>query len=465
MNLAGNPPAARITPSIVRRAAVTGGAVALVLVGERIPLPYVEADVLRPVLVGASARSSVSLLSLGLAPFISAFVLVELVALVVPWLRAVRLGSSSDRRPLTRAAWALAVVFAAVQGWGIASFLARLRGVRGEPVLEEGLGPAIGVVIALALATLALGCAAHLVTRFGLGNGYAVLIAIPAIENLLGFGRALLRSRSEYWTDAGRLAVLSAIVLFLVRLARPRTGGDGGPRVPVPTCGLAPITGSEFAVAFAVALSGWIHGADRFGTPFADREIYAYVRIAVTAALAVAFARAFCGTAAVVAAYRRAAPEPAGVIPEGVVRRALLGSDLRSIALVVGLGALPVIVALAGIPVAVRVDVVLNAAVVVAVALDLREEVGWRADRVPWVSAYPSHRVYAVEPAVLALRAAGIPAATRARRFRALSHFFAPYAPIELFVPSDRAAEARAICERVVAGARGPSSPARSEST
>jgi hypothetical protein len=62
------------------------------------------------------------------------------------------------------------------------------------------------------------------------------------------------------------------------------------------------------------------------------------------------------------------------------------------------------------------------------------------------------HPVFAVEPVLRALGAAGIEPLARTRHFRALFHFFAPYAQIEILVPSERAAEAQAICDRVVFG-------------
>jgi hypothetical protein len=63
--------------------------------------------------------------------------------------------------------------------------------------------------------------------------------------------------------------------------------------------------------------------------------------------------------------------------------------------------------------------------------------------------------VHAVEPALHALAAAGIPAVARNRAFRALLQFFGAYAPIELCVPPERAGEAAALCAQVVGGAAG----------
>lgn len=151
-------------------------------------------------------------------------------------------------------------------------------------------------------------------------------------------------------------------------------------------------------------------------------------------------------------AYRRAGVASGAGPLEVVILSALKSSNLRSIALALGLAVLPSVASYVGIPVGIRLDSLFGIAVAIAVALDLREEAGWRAGGGAWTSVYPSQRVYAVEPALDALRTAGIVAVARAKRFRALFHFFAPYAPIEIFVPPDQAEEATRICGRVIAG-------------
>jgi hypothetical protein len=59
-----------------------------------------------------------------------------------------------------------------------------------------------------------------------------------------------------------------------------------------------------------------------------------------------------------------------------------------------------------------------------------------------------------------ALAAVRITAFARTRYFRALFQFFAPYAPIEILVPPERAAEAEAICARIVVDAPASRAPA-----
>ena len=55
--------------------------------------------------------------------------------------------------------------------------------------------------------------------------------------------------------------------------------------------------------------------------------------------------------------------------------------------------------------------------------------------------------MYAVAPAVRLLQSAGIPAFARGLRVRSLLLFFGPHVPIELLVPAEHAARARAFLE------------------
>jgi hypothetical protein len=81
-------------------------------------------------------------------------------------------------------------------------------------------------------------------------------------------------------------------------------------------------------------------------------------------------------------------------------------------------------------------------AMLFAIAWDLRTEWRARGELGELVAVWPIQQVYAVDPALAALQAAGIDARARGLRFRQLLQFFAPYAPIEVLVPPHQAEEA-----------------------
>ena len=77
-----------------------------------------------------------------------------------------------------------------------------------------------------------------------------------------------------------------------------------------------------------------------------------------------------------------------------------------------------------------------------AVVLDLAKEWRFRRAHPELARAWPVHRVYAIQPALQALQAAGIPAFPRGLHHRTLLQLFGPYVPVTLLVPEEKAEEA-----------------------
>jgi hypothetical protein len=357
---------------------------------------------------------------------------VELVALAWPGLRRLRNGPADDRSRLARAAWILGAALALFQGWGIATYLQAIRGLDGSPVAEPGPGTRAVLALTIAAGAVGAGGLAEWISRRGLGNGFAVLLALAPIEAVaLRAGRLPGTGVEIAGLHVALVLVVAAGVVFWRRVRR--RGGRVHP--PVPTCGLVPIHWTAALLSAPRLLATFLPASP--GLSEVAGEVWPYLWGAITLLLAWSCSRLFCAPAAVLGAYRRAAPVPLDGEATGAVEKALRRAHAWSLLLVVG----PVI---AGVP----LDTLLGLPLVVAVALDLTAEAKARA-RGPLVSARPLHRVYAVEPALQALASVGIEAFPRASRFRRLFHFFAPFAPIEILVPPERAFEAEAICARV----------------
>jgi hypothetical protein len=177
---------------------------------------------------------------------------------------------------------------------------------------------------------------------------------------------------------------------------------------------------------------------------------YAMVAIPLTGVLAAAFSRAFCPRGSVVRAYEAAAPGLLDGTATAAVRRALRSANARSFALAVGVSAFPVVASGVDVPAALPIGSLLSAFIVAAVTKDVWAEAAARERHPVLASAWPVHRVDAVDPVLAALSRAGIPAHARSRQYRVLFHVFAPYAPIEIFVPVERVADAEVVCARVL---------------
>ncbi len=420
---------------LVRAIAVTLGGVAVALAASRLPLPFLDDDAFR---AAVGDPSQLGLFSLGFAPFLNASVIVEFVALTVPRLRRLRHGQPAGRAGLVRATWILAALMALLQGWGIGAYLRSLRDVRGGLPFADV--PMAGLALSLAAACMLATLLATKMGEHGIGNGFTVLIAGGALVDLYATARVAGRIIGEVplvWI-AVHLVLAFVTLRLLIRL---RTGS--GPRVPFPTTGVVPLHQAVSLVALPATVAAWLPAvrwlaeAARPGT-----TEYGVALAAVALVLALVLARLFCSPDRVSAGWERAGLADSPTADD--VRAALARANRRSAAFVLGLA---VLASLMNIVVASALAVV----VIVAVVLDLADEARARKSGSPSVPAWALHRVWAVEPVLAALSAAGIPAWTRARHFRALFHFFAPYAPIELHVPVERAADAAAICERIAA--------------
>lgn len=436
--------------TLPRRVAVTAAVPVALLALRTIDLPLLDPEVLRMVVGPAGARGGLlSPAALHLTPFLSAYLLVELVALAHPGLRPLRVGSVSGRLRLTRAAWLVGAGLAAIQGWGIATYLQTLTSRYGMPALEPGLAAAAVVALTLVAGALVTAWGAVLISWHGVGNGFAVLLAVDAVVALARGARLGLRGGIEV-SDTAILVGLALLVVVPLAVARWLREPGSAPRMPALTCGIAPLAAPTFALGFIAQLATLVPGLQPLAAALQEETwLNVAVDVAVVTVLAVLLARLFCPPAAVVAAFRRAAlPDGANGDVGGALRRA----SRRSVALVVVVALVPTLAVLLGTTLRLSGSSLVAVAIVLAVAADLRAEARARALTPALTCARPFHRVYAVAPALDALAAAGISAFARAMHYRGLFHFFAPWAPVEILVPPERVDEAAVICARVEVG-------------
>jgi preprotein translocase subunit SecY len=431
-----------------RRVAVTVGVVAALLAARWIELPLLDPATLAMIAGPRFGRGALlSPVALQLTPFVSAYLLVELVALVHPGLRRLRNGPSRDRLRLTRYAWGAGVLLAVIQGWGIATYLQTVRGWSDATLLEPGLLPRAVVALTLAAGAVVAAWGAVLVSWHGLGNGFAVLLAADAI---LSLGRSLWSgiAGGGRLGDTGLLAAIALVVVVPLVLARRAREGGGTAFL---ACGIVPVLAPSLALGALASLSAWAPSLDPAARALqGDGWALVAADVALVAAVALVLARLLSPPRAVAAARGRAgiAGGAEGLDAVDAARAA----GRRSVAAVVGVALVPTVAALLGVSFPISADALVALATVIAVAADLRAEARARAASPALVCARPLYRVHAVAPALAALAAAGIPAFARARHYRGLFHLFAPWAPVEILVAPGHAGDAEAICEHVEVG-------------
>jgi hypothetical protein len=359
---------------------------------------------------------------------LSAFLYIEVAALIVRRWRPLRHGEGRAR--LERVVRPLAFVLVCVQTFFVYRWM--IHSVAAYPPSMAGFIPqtpfewlvALGAPIAGLFFLLWL---AELVGRHGLGNGLSVLVAGLAISDGAG---PLLKSL----TDGGALRdrvgplLLAALILTGLVLSTARRRDD---ELPIPTAATMPLAVAAFLTALPSQLLTFTKGA--WLTATADVVALGTTSdLVITLGLVATFVWPF---AWLLSRPRLLAPFWGERAP-ALFRRGVW----QSLAFLVALAFVKVRCEDAHLALS-----VLELLVVACVALDVADELRLRLAHADLARVVVEHRLYAVGPALAALASAGIPTCTRARRHRALLSFWGPYLPLEVLVPADRAAEARAL--------------------
>jgi len=161
-----------------------------------------------------------SLFALGVIPYISASIVVQMMAAVVPSLQQLRKEGESGRRKLTTYTRIGTVGLAVFQSFGVASMLQQQTGV----VYTPGPGFIFTTVVGLTAGTLFLMWLGEQITERGVGNGISLLIfagivaGLPsAVVHTLGMAQS---GELNYLKVLAVLVVVLAVTAFVVFVER-----------------------------------------------------------------------------------------------------------------------------------------------------------------------------------------------------------------------------------------------------
>jgi preprotein translocase subunit SecY len=188
--------------------------------GTHIPVPGINPDALADLfrqnqggilglfnMFSGGALSRFSIFALGIMPYISASIIMQLMSVVVPSLEALKKEGESGRRKITQYTRYGTVVLALVQAVGISVALESQQGL----VIDPGMLFRFTTVVTLVTGTMFVMWLGEQITERGLGNGISILIFAGIVAGLPAALAALL---DLVRTNA--MSVLSA--LFIVAL-------------------------------------------------------------------------------------------------------------------------------------------------------------------------------------------------------------------------------------------------------
>jgi SecY translocase len=251
-----------------KRLLTTLAVVSVLWLGYFLPPLFIDTQALQGLLgvFNFSTAHHFGPLSLGVRPFLAGFVLVEIIALIVPKLRRRRHGDPALRRKLTVASLITGLAFALVNGYSIALYLESLNYQISYRMPEIVYNPGwlfrIQISLTLAAGSCLFVAAAHFINRFGVGSGFAVVILAEILSALPG-----LAQDSWLAVDRGLFTPLQMVLLGVVLFglfAGVRWFlllGDRKPeKIPIrlPTCGTFPIELAVAATLLFSTVSWWV---------------------------------------------------------------------------------------------------------------------------------------------------------------------------------------------------------------
>jgi len=162
---------------------------------------------------GALAR--VTIFALGVMPYISSSIILQLLTVVWPYLERLSKEGELGRRKITQYTRYLTLALAAVQSLGIAIWLERNTDIPGglPLVYEPGWGFRLGCILTLTTGTMFIMWLGEQITERGIGNGMSLIIFAGIVVGLPG---AAIATFDQMRTGQMSLLVVALLVVLMV---------------------------------------------------------------------------------------------------------------------------------------------------------------------------------------------------------------------------------------------------------
>lgn len=263
------------------------GALVVFRIGSFIPVPGIDPVVLEDLfktqqggilgmfnMFSGGALSRFSVFALGIMPYISASIIMQLLTVVSPQLEAIKKEGESGRRKITQYTRYGTVVLATFQAIGISIALENQAGL----VIDPGLVFRVTAVFTLVAGTMFLMWLGEQITERGLGNGISIIIFAGIAAGLpKALGGTLELTRTGAFSIPLVLllfvgvVLITALVVFvergqrkiLVNYAKRQVGNKvyGGQSSHLPLklnmAGVIPPIFASSIILFPATLAGW----------------------------------------------------------------------------------------------------------------------------------------------------------------------------------------------------------------
>jgi len=215
-------------PELQKRILMTFLLLGVYRIGTHVPTPGIDSkalaaffDMAKGTLLGlfdmfaGGALSNLSVFALGIMPYISASIILQLLTIAIPHLERLSKEGEAGRRKITQYTRYGTVLLSLIQGFGIAVGLENMAGPTGASiVLEPGWGFRFMTVITLTAGTSFIMWLGEQITERGIGNGISLIIFAGIVcrgpAGLLGTFRLV---------STGEMGIIFVVFLFLFMVA------------------------------------------------------------------------------------------------------------------------------------------------------------------------------------------------------------------------------------------------------
>ncbi len=212
-------------PELKRRILWTLVFLAIYRVGVHIPTPGINGDALASFFAKAKGTlfslfdmftggglERLSVFALGIMPYISASIILQLLTVVIPYLAQLQKEGEMGRKKIIQYTRYGTVILSMIQGFGIAVGLENMQGGAGEMVvMAPGWSFRIMTVITLTAGTAFIMWLGEQITERGIGNGISLIIFAGIVARM----PSAVASTYEYFR-LGQMGIIT--VLFLIVL-------------------------------------------------------------------------------------------------------------------------------------------------------------------------------------------------------------------------------------------------------
>jgi len=268
------------------------GALVVYRIGAHIPVPGIDpiklADFFKQNQNGflgmfnmfsGGALSRLTIFAVGIMPYISTSIVMQLLSIVLPQLEALKKEGEAGRRKITQYTRYGTLVLAVIYGIGFAIALEKQAGM----VIDPGFGFRFTTTVTLATGTMFLMWLGEQITERGLGNGISIIIfggIAAGLPGALGSVLAIANNDSKGWLSAILICLIVAAVTYfvvfvergqrkiLVNYTKRQVGNKiyGGQSSHLPLklnmSGVIPPIFASTIVLFPATIAGWFSSGD-----------------------------------------------------------------------------------------------------------------------------------------------------------------------------------------------------------